>query len=73
MRLEPRAPYSSVSTTTVMREMPGRLGVADRQRLDVEGAAPEQRGDAVQDAGLVVDLDRKCISMSGLSKCSSVI
>src|SRR5947207_2699117 len=35
--------------------------MADRERLDVERAAPEQRRDAVQDARLVVDVDRKSV------------
>src|SRR5205823_14397202 len=33
--------------------------VADGQRFDVECPAPEQRGDTVQDARLVIDVHRK--------------
>ena len=44
-----------------MREMPGFGGPADGQRLDVEGAATEQRRDAIEHAGLVFDQGNECV------------
>src|ERR1700759_4615210 len=35
--------------------------MTDRQRFDVEGTAPEQRRDAIEDARLVVDVNRECM------------
>ena len=37
------------------------LGVTDGQRLDVEGPPTKQGGDAVQDAGLVLDVNNECV------------
>ena len=51
------APPSSVWTTIVMRETPGCLAVADRQRMDIEPAPSEQRRDAVQDARTIFDVN----------------
>ena len=46
-----------------MRLMSGSLGVADGQRLDVEVARPHQAGDAVEDAGPVVDEDDEDVAV----------
>src|SRR5262245_1229034 len=46
------------------------LGMSDGQRLDVERAAPEQRGHAIEDARLVLDVDRKCMQHALLPTAS---
>ena len=60
-----RAATSGASTTIVMREMPGLLGHADRQRLDVEAAAAEERRHAREHARLVLDVDDEYMWTSG--------
>src|SRR5690606_16896555 len=39
----------------------GRLGMAHRERVDVEGAAPEERRHPVEHAGLVLDVDNESV------------
>jgi hypothetical protein len=61
MRFEPpRAVVVGVDDDRHARDA-GRLSVPDGERLDIERAAAEQRGDAVQDARLVVDVNRECM------------
>jgi hypothetical protein len=61
MRLEPaRAVLVGLDDHRHPRDA-RRLGVADRQRLDVERAAPEERRHAIQDARLVVDVNSECM------------
>ena len=51
-----RAASSSASMTMVMRETPPRAVRPTVERLDVVAATPEQRRDAVEDAGQVFDV-----------------
>ena len=37
------------------------VGAADRQRFDVEGTAPEQRGDSIEHARLIFDEGYECV------------
>ena len=46
----------------VMRETPGS-GVAHGQRFNVVGAAAEQRRHTRRDAGLVLDVNDKCMQL----------
>ncbi len=56
----PRAVFVGVDDDRHARE-PGLLRMADRQRFNIERAAAEQRRHAVQNTGLVVDIDSECM------------